>query len=439
VDIHALNLQEKGERKMRKVDQLILASLLVLGSAFARKSALAAAGSLDTTFGHGGVTVTTLTAASVNHTVVPYSVKLQSDGKILVLVNVTRGIRTTTEVLRYTTTGELDASFGSKGIAVLRTPLGEMESMALQPNGQIVVAGIGMSVAGFGVERLNTDGSVDRSFGADGLAVANLAGRLPGPELVVLIETSGDILLGGQLEPTGRRQPFQTVLVRFTSAGALDTTFGTLGTAIETAVGGCAALAEVSTGDILVEGAEFTSTGRLDSTVTGGTVVASAGSENPSVASVFLPNGDYLVADELFTGEESRAHNAAVQVLRFKADGTEDTTFANPHFHFAGTGGSGIEAVPNGIAVQSNGDIVVVGLQSTTTQSSSVPVNGLARLTSSGALDSTFGTNGTISNGVPSGTQGLEGIVIQPADGKIVAIGIANDFTELTVSRYLGE
>ena len=34
---------------------------------------------------------------------------------------------------------------------------------------------------------------------------------------------------------------------------------------------------------------------------------------------------------------------------------------------------------------------------------------------------------------------GLEGVVIRPADGKIVTVGTANNLTELTSSRYLAQ
>jgi hypothetical protein len=74
------------------------------------------------------------------------------------------------------------------------------------------------------------------------------------------------------------------------------------------------------------------------------------------------------------------------------------------------------------MAVQSSGDIVVVGQQVTFTQSGSVTVNGLARLTPSGALDATFGNGGTVVNSVPAGAQGLKAVAIQPADGKIVTV-----------------
>jgi hypothetical protein len=75
------------------------------------------------------------------------------------------------------------------------------------------------------------------------MAVASLGNRATGVGYVVLVQPNDDILIGAQLEPIGRGQPFQTVLARFNSAGALDTTFGNQGIAIATAVGGCTTLA----------------------------------------------------------------------------------------------------------------------------------------------------------------------------------------------------
>ena len=373
--------------------------------------------------------------------VIPYSVKLQSDDKILVLVDLEGGDleSTSTRVLRYTTSGVLDKTFGDKGIVVLPTTVLAFASMAVESNGQVVVAGLsGFDGTEIELQRLNTNGTVDTTFGKDGLAVANANGGT-GPELVVLPETNNDILVCSQLEPAGRGQPFQTILARFTSDGVLDKTFGTRGISIATTQGGCTAMAELSTGEIVVvnggAAAQFTSTGSLASTVTGGTRVASAGSQDPSAPSVFQPNGDYLFADELFIGEESRGLNSSVQVFRFNSTGAADSTFPNPSFHYVGRGGFEIEAIPNGIAVGPNEDIVVVGDQMTFAQSGTTTVNGLARLTPSGALDPTFGNDGTVVNSIPAGTQGLQGVIIQP-DDKIVTIGTTAS-NALTVSRYL--
>jgi len=418
---------------------MLLGLLLVLGLIVGVQSAYAAAGSLDPNFGNGGVTIT----ASSTGFIVAYSLKLQSDGKILVLV---QAGDETSEVLRYTSSGKLDTTFGSNGIAVLPTAFSPLfGSMAIQSNGQIVVAGEvsapGNGAAAFGLQRLTANGTPDKTFGNDGLAVASIG--FPGTDAVLLIEPDGDILLGGQLEPTGRRQPFQIALARFTSAGDLDTTFGNQGTVAVPSIGGCTALALLSTDEILVVNAQgiaqFAPTGGLESTVTGGSIVVSAGSNSPSLPSIFQENGDYLFGTELFTGEESRGHNAAAEVLRFTATGAADTTFANPTFHYVGTGGSGIEALVNALAVQSNGDIVVVGNQITFARSGDVTVNGLARLTPNGELDPTFGNGGTVVNSVPAGTQEINGVVIQPADDNIITVGIANNDSELALARYLSK
>lgn len=428
----------KVKIKIGYLTRCVLTGFIGLCLAFAAKGAAASAGSLDSTFGSGGVTTTTLTTASDTNGVLPYSVQLQSNGEVLVLVNVTSGANTTSEVLRYTASGALDATFANKGIAVLPVTLGQ-GSLAIQSNGQIVIAGTVGSAAV--AERLNTNGTIDASFGSGGVASASLGGRGPGDQMVVLIETNGNILVGGQLSPAGRGDPTQTFLARFTPAGALDTTFGSQGVTVATADEGCTALAELSTGGIMVVNTEgisqMTPSGNFVSSVTGGSIVASAGSGFPSAPSIFQQNGGYLYADSVFVGE-AREHNASSEVLSFTANGAANSSFSNSTFHFSGSGGFGVEAVPNAMAVQSNGSIVVVGLQSTTTSSGTTIVNGLARLTANGALDSTFGVNGTISNSVPAGTQGLFGVAIQ-TDGKIVAIGMANDFTALTVSRYLAQ
>ena len=247
---------------MKQPIRIATMGLTVLGLAVGVPAASAAgnrAGTLDTTFGTGGVTVTSLTTASNTSTSVnPSAVALQSNGDILVLAdnNFTNdnGAFTSTDVLRFTAAGALDKSFGNGGVVQLPTNLDVDlgQSLALQSNGQILVAGVFVTSSGaaaYGVERLNTNGTVDTTFGSDGLAAAALT-RSPTLQLVLLPETNGDILLGGQFEPTGRRQPVTTALVRFTSAGKLDSTFGSGGTVNVTANGGCTALAELSTGEI---------------------------------------------------------------------------------------------------------------------------------------------------------------------------------------------
>jgi len=399
----------------------LLLTILAIGSgpAFA-----GTAGNLDTTFGTNGVTVTNVAGADgiVN------SILLQSDGKILVYVG-------GNAVLRYDDRGKLDATFGSKGIEALPTPVSG--SLALQPNGQLIVGGVVTPSTGgaeLGVVRLNSNGIPDTSFGSGGVSVISL-NRSPNVGNAVLLQPNGDIVVCSTLISVGRRQPYQTALARFTPTGALDTNFGSQGLSIQTGVHGCTAMALLSDDDYLVVNAqaiaEFTANGVPKSTVTGGTVVATSQTSAAFVPSIFDPAGGYLFGSELFVGEESPGHNSSAEVLGFTQTGTE--AFSST-FHFSGTGGSGIEALVNGLAVQANGEIVAVGEQITFAQSGTVTVNGLARLSPAGILDPTFGSGGTVVNNLPASSA----VVIQP-NGNIITVGFATNNTGLTLARYLGQ
>jgi uncharacterized delta-60 repeat protein len=256
---------------------------------------------------------------------------------------------------------------------------------------------------------------------------------------LVLAQPDGDILICSSLEPLGRRQPFQTALARFTSEGAVDPTFADQGVAIATAVSGCSALALLSNGDILaVNGqavAQFTGSGTVESTVTGGTIVARNDNGDVELPNLFEPNGDYLLRQDVFTGEESRGHDSAVQMLRFTETGNSDPTFNNQPFHWVGKGGSEIEALVQGLAVAPNGDILVVGHQLMFSQQGTTSISGLARLTATGQLDPTFGQGGIVLS-VPG--EGLALVAIQPPDGKIITVGGENN-NELAISRYLAQ
>jgi uncharacterized delta-60 repeat protein len=424
------NLATGQEKKMTRSTQALLLGLFLYGLFVRVISAYAAAGSLDPTFGSGGVTLTSLGSSS-NSSV--NQVKVLSDGSILVLVNPET---TSNEVLRYTSSGALDRSFGKDGFASV---IGG--NMSIQSNGQIV---IGATVTdqnteqqALAVQRLNADGTKDTSFGRGGMAIADVDNRAPVSSLV-LAQPDGDILICSSLEPLGRRQPFQTALARFTSEGAVDTTFGDQGVAIATAVSGCSALAVLSNGDILALNgqaiAQFTEDGTVESTVTGGTIVARNDTGDVELPILFEPNGDYLLGQDVFTGEESRGHDSAVQVLRFTETGNPDRTFNNQPFHWVGTGGGEIEALVQGLAVAPNGDILVVGPQLMFSQQGTTSISGLARLTSTGRLDPTFGKGGIVLS-LPG--EGLALVAIQP-DGKIITVGGENN-NKLAISRYLAQ
>jgi len=416
---------------MKMFFRLVLSGLIFTASILGAGSAFGQAGTLDKSFGSGGTAVTNIAAGVIDAT------ELQSDGKILVLLEPPNAAN---ELIRFTTTGALDTTFGTNGAASLATGIGV--AMTLQANGQIVVMGIVSNSSGnfLGGERLNANGTEDITFGDNGVALQSLENRAPLEGDVILAEPNGDILAALGLDPTGRREPAQVFFARFLSTGVPDNSFGSSGVVIANGAASVTALALLSNGDFLdVFGStvvEFSANGTQLSTVSAASVVASSGSNSSQFSTnVFQSNGDFLYASDDFVGEESRGHNCSVLVQRFTEAGVADSSFANPSFHFVGAGGPDIEALVNAITVAPNGDVVVAGQQTTFARSGDTTVNGLARLTPSGALDTTFGSGGLVSNSTPAGSAGFSNAAVQ-SNGNIVVAGIANG--ELFLSRYLG-
>lgn len=94
-------------------------------------------GSLDGTFGTGGIVKTTDHPGDATYT----GVAIQPDGKIIVVGRQTEVSARTSVVKRFNANGTLDASFGSGG-AVIGTPVASQSAavgVAVQPDGKIVV------------------------------------------------------------------------------------------------------------------------------------------------------------------------------------------------------------------------------------------------------------------------------------------------------------
>jgi uncharacterized delta-60 repeat protein len=136
-------------------------------------------GSLDTTFGTGGVVTTAVSPGTgVDRA---FGVALQADGRIVVAAGVTAEGGQDMGVLRYNGDGTLDTTFGDDGIVTVAIGPGQQTeittSIAIQPDGRIVVAGStqfglnGSTGADFAAVRLNPDGSLDTTFGGIGAPV----------------------------------------------------------------------------------------------------------------------------------------------------------------------------------------------------------------------------------------------------------------------------
>ena len=337
--------------------------------------------------------------------------------------------------VRYQANGTLDASFGTSGEATasftnfINTP----NDAALQPNGDIVVAGDAENATDTGNEfalaRFTAAGALDSSFGAGGKVTTAFGGVL-NPATAVLVQPNGDILVGGS-DLKAAKTPTLTALARYSPNGRLDTSFGTGGTVAVNAIGPVAALGEDAAGDIFAVGttgeiAEFSPAGVLQASVTASPItVASAGGTSSTALSA---NGSYLVGPG---GAGVTRRDADAQVVRHLPTGAVDPSFTNPPFDFATEGAVASDTI-QALAVEPSGQVVATGLHSAGGSSAL----GIARLDGNGALDTGFAAGGVQTSLAGQGSA----IAVQP-DGNIVAAGELfrpGLLVSLIVERFLG-
>ncbi|RDH83280.1 MAG: hypothetical protein DIZ78_14890 [endosymbiont of Escarpia spicata] len=196
--------------------ELLLLIILAFGGLLSSAVATAAPGDLDTSFGSSGI----VTGAGLAR----YDVKLlvQPDGKI-----VTFSGSNPFALSRYGINGTLDNSFGIVGTATT-LPTGaesfEGKAVALQSDGKIVAVGQindPVSWRAFAMIRFLSDGSVDTSFGINGLVAISLYSN--GTKFrAVAVQADGKIVASG-ISKSGSTEYFITY--RFNPDGSQDTSF----------------------------------------------------------------------------------------------------------------------------------------------------------------------------------------------------------------------
>ena len=179
-------------------------------------------GSLDTSFSGDGKQTTNFGGTDDGAT----GVAVQSDGKIVV-VGGASGAGTGGRdfaIARYNPNGTLDTSFSGDGKQTTGfAGFGGANGVALQANGKIVAAGVGVSPGvgtAFGLARYNSDGSLDTSFSGDGKQTTDFAGGLAGATGVAL-QGDGKIVAVGEII----HSPGGFALARYNPNGSLDTSF----------------------------------------------------------------------------------------------------------------------------------------------------------------------------------------------------------------------
>ncbi len=413
-----------------RVSLLVCCMLLI-----ASQQSAAQAGQLDPTFGNGGIVTTDFgdqnqssNAATANAAII------QPDGKIVV-VGAAPGSNNfpIAAVLRYNSNGSLDSSFGTGGIVTISSIEDEpFTSVALQSDGKIVAVAGGFSA---NVARFTSAGALDTTFGTNGIVTLN--------------EINGTSASGALIQPNGEILIADRNIFLLLSNGQFDTSFGNGGTAFNAGYP-ATTLVLLANGEILTASTGAAS-GFISQYQSNGALITTFGvagqlpTPGTSPGLVLLGTGEFLSGGTLTNNSvhSGGAFASAFEVSRYLAQGIADATF--------GTNGGTVTSVPNysaittsGLAVQPSGDIVVVGTASQSTQTAFV----LARYTASGQLDTTFGNNGTVvtifGGGFMAPEVSANGLTIQ-SDGKIVVVGSYlvgvprhGVDTAIKVLRYLG-
>lgn len=323
------------------------------------------------------------------------AVAVQLDGKILVGGNFSPdGLFSNYGLIRLNSDGSWDNTFP------LPLP-SQVNALAVQADGKVLAGGSFTSAGRRGILRLNADGTIDQGF-LYGVAGAN------GTVNAVALQTDGKVVIGGSFTTVNGSSHIG--VARLNADGSVDESFAATVTPVN-------AVAIQQDGKIVIGGnftvvngagvnrvARLNANGSLDSSFNPGT-----GANGAVMALTIQPDGSILLG-----GAFSNVNGAGGPALvRLSPSGAVDGSFY--------TGNGGVNGTVNCIVLEPDAQIVAGGTFSAV---GGVLRNRLARLDSSGTVDSLF-ANGTVL------FTGNVSCVVTQADGKV----LVNSFAGTGIGR----
>jgi uncharacterized delta-60 repeat protein len=357
-------------------------------------------------------------------------------------VNIT-GFTEAIEFAKYDIDGNLDLSWGTNGLYQPDIPNGgvlwaEQAEFALAENGFYVSGGIWVNSMNYFIAKFKTDGTLDETFGGgDGYTIPTFDG-LGDYGYGMTVQPDGKILITGQTYTP--LEGFNFGFARFNNDGSLDNSFGTNGVVSldYNNEGNHAYRVKVNAtnGKIYTAGwtgldyamvVAMNSDGTLDNTFGVGGFAVFSDIEINSFALEIQSDGKLVVVG----GEDAT-------VFRLDENGVLDVSFGtNGIAYLPVPPGKDFSAVRK-VILQPDGKILAGGYTGVT--SGWVDVSYLARLNIDGSLDNTFGENGVGYASVDLGSEKIliNNIRIQP-DGKILTMGVNVNITSnnAILNRFL--
>jgi uncharacterized delta-60 repeat protein len=417
-------------RTTRPLRILVGASVAGLVQLLLPTAAFAAPGDLDPTFdGDGKATMPILNGASGTGTAI------QGDGKIVVAGSAFNGTNYDFAVARFDPGGTPDPTFDGDGKAVAFFIMYDdiLNDVAIQSDGKIVAAGF--SGSDIALVRFKTNGTLDPTFSGDGKVKTDLGATEAAQTMA--IQPDGKIVVAGWTGPSGGTRNF--AVARYKTDGTLDGGFSRDGI-VTTDFGGfdkAYGVAIQANGSIVVAGgtgtgaccdkfalARYKPNGGPDLTFdTDGRVTTDIGPSAEQIFSLALqPDQRIVVAGYSFNGT-----NFDFALARYTTGGGPDLTFS----------GDGKQIVDLGsgdtifdIALQSDGKIVAAGDSGTP----NVFHWALARFKTGGALDKNFSGDGRVTTTFGGSFETARAVALQ-SNGRIVGAGRTGG--QFAVARYL--
>jgi uncharacterized delta-60 repeat protein len=308
-------------------------------------------------------------------------------------------------LVRFNANGTIDNTFGNNGavVADYLNQNDELFAAALEPDGKIVAAGGGYfaptsqtNVLGFKIMRFLPSGARDTSFGTNGIAYESFDDLGAAPESM-FIQPDGKIVVAGTDNGS------MLFIARFNPNGSLDASFGTNGKIVTNSYDVLKVkIARQSDGKIIVAGIKkgadafklirFHSNGTLD------TGYGSGGTVTSSIAHYYYyypPAIALQPDDKLIVGASSNQPQSRVPTLkRFNADGSVDSSFAAERGEVLINNCMNCTEKPTKILLLPDGRFYVVGFNAGSTDFLPKAL-AITRYLSNGAIDKTFGFRGS--------------------------------------------
>jgi uncharacterized delta-60 repeat protein len=370
-------------------------------------------GSLEPSFGNKGIQTTFFTIGNFLNEQ-GKAVLINANGDIFVVLDIG-------SIVKYLPDGKLDSSYGNAGYS---NRVNISIASAVFQGDKIVEAG--SSNGNFAITRYTANGTLDSSFGVNGI----VTGPEGGANAIAL---QGDkIVAAGHTGNADNYGISDFALTRYTDNGTLDSSFGVKG--IVTGPEGGANAIALQGDKIVVAGetdisyshygnfvlARYTANGTLDSSFgVKGIVTGPEGGAN----AIALQGDKIIVAGE--TGYFYVGDNRDFALARYAANGLPDSSFGENGNGLVTTDFNGNDDFAKAIALQ-DGKIIVAGY--TYIPGYFTSDFALARFTTNGTLDPSFGVNGKVTD------QSGQANALAIQDDKIVLAGYSSG--DFVLARY---